>query len=691
MRPAHKKVLKNIVLEIRHVLEGWYDSRRHAGDVEQRLAAIGVRLDRNPIPVDELPQLSEFDRKARRVTDAYIALRKSAGMSIEAAVSEYVRETAYTWANRLLALRCMEARELIDEVILQKGVYGGRSLEHHRFALRHPEACVGEDDGLYAVLLRIFGERSKSLPLLFDPLAPGLALRPSVAALKRCIRLLSTNDRAEAGEAETAEVFKAPDALGWAYQFYQEEEKKRVDEWLKGRKGFKCEGADIIPKTSLYTESYIVRFLVQNSLGATWVCMHPDSRLPDHWPYFVRQADRAPALPKAVSEITFLDPACGSGHFLLEAFDLFYGMYEEEGKLSRPDEICRSILSNNLFGIDIDERCVQIAETVLWMKAAERAPDFQGCPANLLATNIRLPKGKDHLKAFLKKHPDDAPLRPALETAFEGLEHVDEIGSLLRIEEPVQKELAHLQKSYPLLHPAEDNGAWREEVVTRLARHFHEEYESADTGQGFFSSSAGKGFALFELFSRRYDVVATNPPYMGSKSMGPVLKKYVEAHYKPGKRDLYAAFILRCLELAAAGGRVGMVTQQSWMFLRSYAELRAVDEDKAKELGKGAFKGVLRDTSIETLAHLGPGAFSEISGEVVNIALFTLAKREPTPEHRLTAFRLIGPKSPEQKDRLLRQALQVGTAGVAAREETIRTGGNESRNESSSFAGGIWK
>jgi hypothetical protein len=157
--------------------------------------------------------------------------------------------------------------------------------------------------------------------------------------------------------------------------------------------------------------------------------------------------------------------------------------------------------------------------------------------------------------------------------------------------------------------------------------------------------------------------------------MGQVLKRYVEAHYKPGKRDLYAAFILRCLELAKSGGQVAMVTQQSWMFLRSYADLRAVEEDKARELGKGVFKGILRDTSIETIAHLGPYAFSEISGEVVNIALFTLAKGEPAPEHRLTAFRLIGPKSPEEKDRLLRQALRAEAAKEPAREQAVIAGG----------------
>jgi len=146
---------------------------------------------------------------------------------------------------------------------------------------------------------------------------------------------------------------------------------------------------------------------------------------------------------------------------------------------------------------------------------------------------------------------------------------------------------------------------------------------------------------------------------MGSKNMGTMLKKYVQRHYEPGKRDLYAAFILRNLRLADDGRRVAMVTQQSWMFLRSFAELRAMDEDKVDAHG---FKGLLRDTTIETLAHLGPGAFAEISGEVVNCALFTFAKLEPDQDHRITTFRLIGPNSSAEKDALLRE-VHEGTGG----------------------------
>lgn len=671
----HKKTLKALVLDLRHLLEGTYNGngKWQAGDLEQRLAAIGVRRDRDPIPADELPHLSPEDRKAREIVDVYLALRRDAWISYAEAIAEFVRETAYTWANRLLALRCMEARELIDEVILQKEVYGGRSLEHHRLAQRRPELCTGEDDGLFASLDKVFAEQSKRLPLLFDPIAPGIALRPSPAAIKRCIALLSGKETVKNQEPASDDLFKAPDGLGWAYQYWNTEEKDRVFERVRIQKGAKIEGADIVPATQLYTEPYMVKFLVQNSLGAIWMEMHPKSRLHEEWEYFVPFADRAPVEKKPVQEISFFDPACGSGHFLLEAFNLFCTMYEEEGKQTEPSEICRSILERNLYGTDIDERAVQIAEAVLWMKAAEKAFQFPGANTNLVASNIRLPKGKDHLKEFLAKNPQDSPLKPALEIILDGMERADELGSLLQITRPVEKELQQLKSRHDALQSngdkvqqemfkptliqgrlpfgVESYKEWKQKTLAALKSHFATESESADLVQSFFGRSAGQSLLLLDLLSRRYDVVAANPPYMGSKNMGPVLKKYVERHYPLGKRDLYAAFILRCLELATDRGRVAMVTQQSWMFLRSFADLRAAEDPDS------SFQGLLRETTIEALAHLGPGAFGEISGEVVNTVLFSLTKAAPDSDHRLTAFRLIGPKSPEEKDRLLRQAL----------------------------------
>ena len=632
MEAKQKKVLKPLCLTLRHLLEGRYDEQGgwHGGDLEERMNALGVWWDRDPIPAVKMPFRTPEDRHAREVIDAYLALREDAGVSRKDAIEEFVREAAYTWVNRLLVLRCMEARDLIDGVVATKEVYGGRSLAHHRLAQRHPELCRGEDGGLFAVLDEAFSFHAKNLPLLYDPKAPAVALRPSVAALKRCIALLSGTESVNGSGPATDEVFAAPDALGWAYQYWNTEEKDRVFEKVRTKKT-KIAGADIIPATQLYTEPYMVKFLVQNSLGATWMGMYPDSDLSEEWEYYVKDADRAPVRRKNVENITFLDPACGSGHFLIEAFDLFYRMYEAEGKYTDPETICKKILSRNLYGIDIDERAVQIARAALWMKAAERVFDFSGTPKNIIATNIRLPKGKDHLKAFLVKHPEDAPLQPALETIFEGLAHADELGSLLQIEEPVEQALRSLrtrlgrQTTLPtgdFTAPTTDEEweAWKEGVVERLADHFREEGEAADLSSAFFSQNAGKGVRLFELLSKRYDVVAANPPYMHNRNMGANLRDYFKTQYLLSSLDIYATFIQRCCALLRKNGYSAMVVQQSFMFLNSYQNLRNMIRENYR---------------LTTVVHLGPRAFEEITGEIVNTVLYCVQASHPQGSNAL--------------------------------------------------------
>jgi len=755
MDSSLKKKLRALSLALRHTLEG---TPGQAGDLESRLNQIGVWKDRPPKPVEEL-RLTAPDVAARRLVDAFLHYRHEAGISQEDAFAEFVRESAYTWANRLFMLRCLESRSLIDEVVLQKQVYGSRSLVHHRFAQQNPSACSGEDDGLFSVLEAEFRRRATELPTVFDPQAPAIALRPSVSALKRCIGLLSgTVSLNGQGEAKD-ELFEVGDAPGWAYQFWNAEEKDRVFEKVRTEKGAKIEGADLIPATQLYTEPYMVKFLVQNSLGALWAGMSPETKLPDSWEYYVRDADRTPPvqpdpppyeptkppqpsndpwsrpnpklyaeadivayartltanvpaaeaggfidlrnqfldavakpelakltslnqeickawdrewparrpkLKKPAAEITFLDPACGSGHFLLEAFDLLYVMYQEENVLGTPEDICASILNHNLFGIDIDERAIQISVASLWMHALERAPHLkpeavEGLRDHLVAANLSLPRGLAHLEEFLAKHPEDAELRLALEAVFRGLADANQLGTLLLVEEPVEQELKRrkdeedrraetvlrqsqakldfMAEQYVLTVAGNRNyAAWKQDMLSRLKEHFRQEATVSDPLRGFFGREAGQALSLFELLANRYDVVAANPPYMGSGNMGPILKAYCAAHYSRGKRDLYAAFIERCVQLSRQDGHVAMVTQQSWMFLRSFAGLRS---------------GVLREAKIETLAHLGPGAFEEISGEVVNIVLFCLRNTQLSREHRITALRVTGPRTTSGKDAIL--------------------------------------
>lgn len=673
MEASHKKTLRAISLEIRHILEGTYNEygQWQPGYLERRLNELGIWRDREPKPVEEMIHLSAEDKAGRQVVDAYINFRNEAGVTRQEAVAEFVRESAYTWFNRLFALRCMEARGIIDEIILQKEAYGGRSMVHNRFVRKNPAACSGEDEGLFTVLFNEFSERSGELPSLFNLKAPAVALRPSMPALKKCIALLSGIIAVRNQEPASDEVFEAADAFGWAYQYWNAEEKDRVFEMVRTKKGAKIEGADIIPATQLYTEPYMVKFLVQNSLGALWMGMYPGSRLYEGWEYYVKDADCAPLDKKPVAEITFLDPACGSGHFLIEAFDLFYSMYEEEGKMAAPEEICAAILNNNLFGIEIDERAVQIATAALWMKAKEKAPELDASSLkafrhHLVATNIRLPKGKDHLEAFLKKYPDDAPLRPALETVFEGLENAHELGSLLQIEEPVEKELRYLKDKYYLrinkgvqqtfFDPAIVQGEfplgvdtyeqWKVDTLARLRKHFDTEAEVADPVQSFFGRAVGKGLALFDLLARRYDVVATNPPYMGSVNMGDNLRLYCQIHFEKSKYDLFSVFIERCNELLVNNGILGLITQESWLSSQQFEKLRIY---------------FLKHHNFRLLVHIGPHGFSEIGGGKVSSALISMQKGNSflNKNNKLIAYRLIDIKNAKDKEILLKQCINL--------------------------------
>jgi hypothetical protein len=758
MDSSLKKKLRALSLALRHTLEGFGSGpARQPGDLELRLNQMGVWRDRSPKPVEELPQLTEPDLAARRAVDAFLRYREQAVVSQEEAFAEFVRESAYSWANRLFTLRCLESRGLIDEVVLQKQVYGGRSLVHHHFARQNPAACSAEDDGLFLVLEKEFRLRAADLPALFDPQASATALRPSVSAIRRCIGLLSGTVPLNGQGEVTDDLFEAGDALGWAYQFWNAEEKDRVFEKVRTEKGAKIEGADLIPATQLYTEPYMVKFLVQNSLGALWAGMYPETKLPDSWEYYVRDADRTPPvqpdpppfdpaeppkpstdpwirpnpkldaegdiaayartmatkvpgseasgfvdlrnqlldaatrpvlaklislnqeiceawrrewparrpkLKKRASELTFLDPACGSGHFLLEAFDLLYTMYGEEDVIRTPEDICASILNHNLFGIDIDERAIQISVAALWMHALECAPHLRpeavtSLGDHIIAANLSLPRGRAHLEEFLAKHPEDAELRPALEAVFRGLADANELGTLVRIEEPVEQELKRRkeeedQRAETVLRQSQakldfmseqlvltvretrDYAAWKRDVLERLREHFRQEVVVSDPVQAFFGNDAGQALRVFELLARRYDVVAANPPYLGRDKSGGTLNQLLGQY--PGGADLYGAFIDRALELGNVGGYVAVLSLANFLHGNDFVDFR---------------KRLLSTCRIESLVNLSNKTFEDLSNPNAFYFALTVLVNLPSGDVRTKVIDLDGTQYEQKRDVLL--------------------------------------
>jgi hypothetical protein len=314
------------------------------------------------------------------------------------------------------------------------------------------------------------------------------------------------------------------------------------------------------------------------------------------------------------------------------------------------------------------------------MKAKEKAPKLEAADISgfydqhIVATNIRLPRNRNHLEYFLKKHPEDRPLEKALESVFDGLTNVHELGSLVQIEELVGKELLEiktlrLQKTLFGPETDEEWKTWERAVVTQLKEHFDVEAVHANVSQSFFSLSAEKGLILFDLLSRRYDVVAANPPYMGIGNTGDRVGSYLKSHYSLSKYDLYAAFIRRCIDLCAKNGYVSMITQQSWMYIRSFSRFRLNSAKHTQQ--EDRFSGLLAATTIESLVHIGPRGFSDISGEVVNSVMFILRNSVPPENHKMHAITIIDVEGADEKSRELLEVISSNSTAIGSRKFCI--------------------
>jgi len=683
MQKRHKDLMRTLVIELRHMLVGSIasDGTVMRGDLDRELERLGIAPDGTITPLDAVANPASNEQQAHRVAVAQLVYCDT---SQRASIRmEIVERAAYSWINRLLALRAMETRGLIDETLRANPEYDG--LPEALFILRQsdPSRTSGSDGGRWAVFEDACQAQARSLPGLFALDDPATALRPSTPALIHCMTLVGgTIPGFILSESDAA--FADPDAIGWAYQFYQEEAKARI--YAKLASGGKASTrSEIAAATELFTEPYMVKWLLQNSLGRSYHEIYPDSALPATWEYYIQPDQLGTSTIFNLASLTVLDPCMGSGHFLREAFDMLVAMYREQFHTLSATEIADRILSHHLYGIDLDPRAAQLSALTLYLRVWELvrderrkerkpSPGTYTPPAmNLATTPTSLNVGA--LQRHLQRHPQDIPLKPLLEGIFTGLEQADILGSLLRPKEYLDNAITQLQKIYNIpLDPEEaeirrtitelanrDPLGLRQMLLNRVADSFKAEAGNTDdVSAALFGREAEQGVRLLRLLDRRYAVVVTNPPYMGSKNLDTPLKKYVEKYYPSGKRDLYATFILRCIELCRPGGRVAMVTQQSWMFLRSFTELRAISEEKLPEAQKrGVFTGLLRETSIESLAHLGEFAFEEAAAAGAFAAMFVLANRKPPSEHRMVAFRLVGLKSVGEKVKMLQQAQQI--------------------------------
>mgnify|MGYP000249522182 CR=1 FL=1 len=487
----------------------------------------------------------------------------------------FITEMAYTWFNRFAAIRYMELHDFLpSHVRMLSAADGSFEPECLKTAttldlpgLDRMEIAqliqTGDDERLYRVILIAqCNELASFLPSVFGTVTADALTMPANLLRKNEFNALYrlVTDIPE-GEWRDVEI------LGWMYQFYNSEVKA---EFFKSKR--KAAAKDIAPATQLFTPEWIVRYMVDNSLGRLWMLNHPESRLRDHahaenssdrlMEYYIEPDEVHEDFIQVTSpeDITFCDPACGSGHILVYAFKMLMAIYEECGYRER--EIPELILTKNLSGFEIDPRAAQIATLALALCARKHDRRFfnRGITADItVLQNIEIDTGNLLLTS---------PLREKSEL-LENLAHLGEIGSLLQ---PSDEDITALGAD--LIDAVGDN---------LFTSHANSEVERALT--------------TCRALARRFDVVVANPPYMGSSSFNPFMSKWVKKHYPDSCKDLCTAFIERILGMLKLHGYSGITGTNSWMFLSSFETLRnKLIDDRTivslVQLSVHGFKGV---------------------------------------------------------------------------------------------------
>ncbi len=526
-----------------------------------------------------------------------------------------VEKVAYTWFNRLTALRYLDARgwHPFRARVLTLSDEGSTQPELLKLARdgalpdelkRHTDSA--RLDGLLDGKLPSSnpqGEVYRHLVLascrFYHTLLPDVFER-----LDDATELLLPDDllteqsvvqgfRTEITDEDCADV----EIIGWLYQFYLAE---RKDEIMARKSSVPTE--DIPAVTQLFTPHWIVRYLVENSLGRLWLLNHPDSRLREHMPYYIESEPETDFLKITKPEdIRVCDPAVGSGHMLTYAFDLLTLIYEEEGYA--PTEVPALILRHNLFGIDIDARAAQLAELALVFKAREKSrrffqPDHLVRPNIVELRDVRF--ADNELREYIRALDLGALFDASLIELLHQFEEARNFGSLIQ----------------PCL----------DERAIAFARRAIEAKDLG--GQLFLSETHLKVLRVLEqaqALTQRYYVVVVNPPYMGGKGMNPRVKQFLQEHFADFKADMFAGFIVRSLGLAVPSGQLGFMTPFVWMFISTYEKLR---------------QHILGKATITSLVQL---EYSGFDGATVPICTFTLENRRRATGTgyyvRLTSFR----------------------------------------------------
>lgn len=554
--------LEKTIIEIRKILEEAYPTiLKLAGFLEDRdIGRAGpgfeeLRRKIEPVIKTDEEQLGDY-RKARE---------------------KFIKEASFTTFNRLVGLKALETRGLLEHtVITTSAATDDLSEAHYLYVSKNPEIRKEPGQGINDVLEEEFKKLSEELPQLYDGGRYGFL--PRGGDTMRVIGLINSIPEDE---------WKKDDIIGWVYQYYNAEEREK----LKNSKS-KIDHQTVKYQSQQYTPRWVVKHIVDNTLGRYYLEMYPDSHLYDELEVPIPRTElKRKREPKKLEEIKILDPACGSGNFLLYAFELLYKMYLEQGY--NEEEIPSLILKYNLHGIDIDDRAVQLSILNLYLKARTFTKAKQRYTMNIVSTDFKLFYLKDLMK-IREKYRSDTTIQDFIDLVWERLNEAQVLGSLINIKDELEKIKRKRMEMDKLFFDEKKWIKMEEQVlddIKNIVQH--------DKDYGYYIQQ-GMNFA--ELLIQEYDIVITNPPYLDSSNMEESFKKIISQNYKGFDKNLYSAFIKRCADFAAPDGYVGMITPQTYMFISSYEEMRKwlLENYRITELVQFGLGGVFNESLVDT-------------------------------------------------------------------------------------------
>lgn len=575
--------LINHVLDIRRLIQQAFDNR---------FSRMGLRADA-PVPAD---QLSDSDHRQRRqkLDDIMQNHLNELGDYAEARQAT-INECVFTLFNRIAAIKVMESKELFPEIIRRRKENAGRSFEHNAWLEEHPSERNAEREGLKHFLNDQFDKLGEHIPLYRSDYP--YALMPTADELNEIIVQFNN---VEEDEDCGADVWKGDDILGWLYENFNAVEK----ETLKAS-GEKTEYNKVSLQSQVYTPAWVVKFLVDNTLGKSYLEMYPESSIKEKYK-IANAPTKQVKHPKDLRSIRLLDPACGSGNFLIYSFSLFYDLYidqmENYGKDYSRRDIPKMIVENNLFGMDLDERAAQISQIALFIKARELGGHRSHWPeyTNVVSTHFFLPeyaKIKDTfeiLGSWSKEHIK------AIEDVWNDLCSAYKFGSLVRVEERLNalmpNDVNHsLFKEFEM----ENLFDFKNSVTTQLRNQVN-----AWSGEGsnpYTLAKTSEAMDFLQIISQKYDIVVANPPYTPSDKFGTELKKFIDNNYSSPvkvRENLYSCFIIRLIELCHQDGYMGIICPQTFMFIDSFKELRdhLLKNQHINQLVQFGFGGIFKES-----------------------------------------------------------------------------------------------